>query len=286
MNYYETLGVSKSSSQAEIKRRYRQLARDLHPDLNQGDRVASNRFKKVNEAYEVLSSVKKREDYDQFGDNWKHAEDLRKMGPGRRNSFTNFGDIFGNGFSNSDTFGGMFNHQPGRKSEKLMTTDVNISLKEAFTGTLRRFTISGRGSDDKNIEVNIPPGVTDGKIIRLRPKDLVLDVKIHLQKDSIFTVDGKDIRSKFNVSLFDAILGSEVTVNTIDGKISLFIPPGTPNGKTFRLSGKGMPSFKGNSRGDMFTTIEVNIPRDFSEVEIEEIKKMKAKRQDSKKVDD
>jgi len=286
MNYYETLGVSKSSSQAEIKRRYRQLARDLHPDLNQGDSVASNRFKKVNEAYEVLSSVKKRKDYDQFGDNWKHADDLREMGPGRGNSFTNFGDIFGNGFSNTDTFGGMFNRQPGRKSEKLMTTDVNISLKEAFTGTQRRFTISGRGSDDKNIEVNIPPGVTDGKIIRLRPKDLVLDVKIHLQKDSVFTVDGKDIRSKFNVSLFDAILGSEVTVNTIDGKISLFIPPGTPNGKTFRLSGKGMPSFKGNSRGDMFTTIEVNIPRDFSEFEIEEIKKMKAKRQDSKKVDD
>ena len=286
MNYYETLGVSKSSSQAEIKRRYRQLARDLHPDLNQGDTVASNRFKKVNEAYEVLSSVKKRKDYDQFGDDWKHADDLRKMGPGRGNSFTNFGDIFGNGFSNADAFGGMFNRQPGRKSEKLMTTDVNISLKEAFTGTLRRFTISGRGSDDKNIEVNIPPGVTDGKIIRLRPKDLILDVKIHLQKDSVFTVDGKDIRSKFNVSLFDAILGSEVTVNTIDGKISLFIPPGTPNGKTFRLSGKGMPSFKGNSRGDMFTTIEVNIPRDFSEVEIEEIKKMKAKRQDSKKVDD
>ena len=286
MNYYETLGVSKSSSQAEIKRRYRQLARDLHPDLNQGDSVASNRFKKVNEAYEVLSSVKKRKDYDQFGDNWKHADDLREMGPGRGNSFTNVGDIFGNGFSNTDTFGGMFNRQPGRKSEKLMTTDVNISLKEAFAGTQRRFTISGRGSDDKNIEVNIPPGVTDGKIIRLRPNDLVLDVKIHLQKDSVFTVDGKDIRSKFNVSLFDAILGSEVTVNTIDGKISLFIPPGTPNGKTFRLSGKGMPSFKGNSRGDMFTTIEVNIPRDFSEFEIEEIKKMKAKRQDSKKVDD
>ena len=286
MNYYETLGVSKSSSQSEIKRRYRELARDLHPDLNQGEAVASNRFKKVNEAYEVLSSVKKRKDYDQFGDNWKHADDIRIMGPGRGNSFTNFGDIFGNGFSNSDAFGGMFNRQPGRKSEKLMTTDVKISLKEAFTGTQRRFTISGRGSDDKNIEVNIPPGVTDWKIIRLRPKDFVLDVKIHLQKDSVFTVDGKDIRSKFNVSLFDAILGSEVTVNTIDGKISLFIPPVTPNGKTFRLSGKGMPSFKGNSRGDMFTTIEVNIPRDFSEFEIEEIKKMKAKRQDSKKVDD
>ena len=286
MNYYETLGVSKSSSQAEIKRRYRQLARDLHPDLNQGDTFASDKFKKVNEAYEVLSNVKNREKYDQFGDNWKHADDLRKMSTGRGNSFTNFGDIFGNGFSNTDAFGGIFNRQPGKKSEKLMTTDVNISLKEAFTGTVRRFTISGRGSDDKNIEVNIPPGVTDGKIIRLRPKDLVLDVKIHLQKDSVFTVDGEDIRSKCNVSLFDAILGSEVTINTIDGKISLFIPPGTPNGKTFRLSGKGMPSFKGTSRGDMFTTIEVNIPRDFSEVEIEEIKKMKTKRQDSKKADD
>ncbi|MBI21054.1 MAG: hypothetical protein CL780_02250 [Chloroflexi bacterium] len=282
MGYYETLGVPKNASNSEIKKKYRELARELHPDLNQGDKSASDHFKKINDAYDVLSDKKKRKDYDDFGDNWKHAKQMRDSGYGHQ-QFGGINDLFGSNFSNQSSFRNIFGGSRTKKS-KPQNVSINISLEEAFSGTERRFNLKNNQSDNKIIDVKIPMGITEGKTIRLRTSSGIIDAKIHINKHLNFSVQGINIFSKFNISLFDAIFGCDVEISTIDGNVSLFIPPGTPNGKKFRLRGKGMPVMNGDSRGDMFSTIEVMLPRDFSEKELRVLKKMKEKREEKGKI--
>ena len=278
MGHYETLGVSKNATDSEIKKRYRELARELHPDLNHNDKSASENFKKINDAYDVLSDKNNRRDYDQFGDNWKHAEELRKAGYSNSN-FSGVNDFFNHSFTNQNPFGDIFS---GSKSKpRVNEVTVEITLEEAFYGTQRRLTLRDNHSGNKTIEIKIPHGITDGKTIRLNTSSGVIDVKVKINRHLNFQVQANNLKFKLNISMFDAIFGSDIEIPTIDGKISLFVPPGTPNGKKFRITGKGMKLMDSDSRGDMYVQVEISLPRDFTDKELKELKKMKDKRKDN-----
>ncbi|MBI64278.1 MAG: hypothetical protein CL778_03235 [Chloroflexi bacterium] len=278
MGHYETLGVSKNATDSEIKKRYRELARELHPDLNHNDKSASENFKKINDAYDVLSDKNNRRDYDQFGDNWKHAEELRKAGYSNSN-FSGVNDFFNHSFTNQNPFGDIFS---GSKSKpRVNEVTVEITLEEAFYGTQRRLTLRDNHSGNKTIEIKIPHGITDGKTIRLNTSSGVIDVKVKIKRHLNFQVQANNLKFKLNISMFDAIFGSDIEIPTIDGKISLFVPPGTPNGKKFRITGKGMKLMDSDSRGDMYVQVEISLPRDFTDKELKELKKMKDKRKDN-----
>ena len=279
-NYYELLGVNQTASDKEIKAAYRRMARKLHPDVNPDDQRAQDQFKKVNEAYEVVGDNARRKDYDQFGDNWKHADQMRNMGGthgrGTAGGAFNMNDLFGGGGGRSaggfaDMFGGgrMRAQQQQRPPEitKHQGT-VDVSLYEVYTGTSRRISISTSGTAKRNLEVEVPKGVLDGKKIRLRPDaktEVTLTVKV--RSDKRFFREGSNLRADINVPLLDAILGGEAEVPTMTGRIALNIPAGTQNGRSFKIKGRGLPKANSDGSGDLYATIKVRLPETLSNEE-------------------
>jgi len=267
-NYYDILGVPRNSTDKDIKSAYRRLARKLHPDVNPGDEKAQAEFKKVNEAYEVLGDEKRRKDYDQFGDNWKHADQMRNMGAGRGGNGGfgfDIGDLFGGGGGFADMFGGM-----GRQPRGAIRHEgsVQVSLDEVYHGTSRRITIGGGMGASKTIEVQIPAGVPDGRKIRVRPDaNSEVTITVRVRDHSKFTRQGSNLRTDVIVPLFDAILGGEVEVPTMTGRIALQIPSGTQNGRSFKIKGKGLPVMNSGEFGDLFATIKVKLPESLTEEE-------------------
>ena len=275
-DYYSVLGVPRSATEKEIKTAYRKLARKLHPDVNPGDHAAEERFKKVNEAHDVLGDTKKRKDYDEFGENWRHADELRKAGAaaggfrggystyagagGSRASAESIFDLFGNGGSGSgvfDMFGG-----PGgaRARQAVLEGTVQVSLEEAFHGSTRRISVDGP-SGSRTLEVVIPAGIQDNGRIRLSPDpdtEVLLTVKVMPHR--VFTRSGDDLHAEARVSYLDAVLGGEVEVPTLTGRIALTIPPGTQNGRSFRIPGKGMPKRGSDEFGDLIVSVRVRLP--------------------------
>jgi curved DNA-binding protein len=304
-DYYQTLGVSKSAGQDEIKKAYRKLARQYHPDVNPGDEAAENKFKDINEAYEVLSDPEKRQKYDQFGAQWQqHQRQGGQPGgfdwsqwaaqPGdgqrqyRRVSPDEFDDIFGGGgggFSDffETLFGGMgrrqtrgfggFNTQPRAQRGRDLEHEVTISLEEAFQGTTRVL----QWEDGRRIEARIPRGVHTGSRIRLSGQgapsagggtsgDLYLTVTVQLH--AVFERDGDDLNRSIPVDLYTALLGGEMDVKSLGRTVQLKIPPQTQNGRTFRLRGLGMPRLKNpDQRGDLYATVSVRLPEHLSDEE-------------------
>ena len=280
-NYYELLGVNQSASDKEIKAAYRRMARKLHPDVNPDDQRAQDQFKKVNEAYEVLGEHAHRKDYDQFGDNWKHADQMRNMGHGRGR-----GPGGGGGFNMNDMFGGgggrsaggfadMFGEGGGRAQQQKRPHEIikhqgtiDVSLEEVHTGTSRRISIGTSGTAKRNLEVEVPKGVLDGKKIRLRPDaktEVTLTVKV--RSDKRFSREGPNLRADINVPLLDAILGGEAEVPTMTGRIALNIPAGTQNGRSFKIKGRGLPKANSDGSGDLYATIKVRLPDTLSDEE-------------------
>lgn len=266
-DFYKVLGIARDATEKEIKTAYRKLARQLHPDLNPDDKAASERFKQVNEANDVLSDKKKRKDYDEFGENWKHADELRKAGSAGFGSGGNpFGsggsslfDLFGNGSqrrgggSPHDIFGG------GPRRSTVEGT-VEISLEDAYHGATRRVSISGH-SGTRTLEVTVPVGIRDGGKIRLNPDpqtEVLLRVKVLPSRK--FTRNGNDLVADVPLNYVDAVLGGEVEVPTIEGRIALTIPAGTQNGRSFRIPGKGMPKRGSGEFGDLIAKIRVRLP--------------------------
>lgn len=298
-DYYETLGVSKNADEKEIKRAYRRLAREFHPDVNPGDPKAEERFKEINEAYEVLSDPEKRAKYDRFGASWQQYQ---RMGGdpsgfdwsrwttggfpgGTRVEFGgDLGDLFGGdagGFS--DFFNALFGDMGmrsggfGRRSRaglrgQDLEQPVRITLEEAFHGTRRLLEKEGR-----RLEVKIPRGVKDGSRIRIAGEggrgssgmpsgDLYL--KVSVEPHAVFTRDGNNLRREIDLELYTAILGGEVQVGTLDGHVTLKVPPETQTGRTFRLRGKGMPKLRQPSqRGDLYVKVRVRLPQNLSDRE-------------------
>lgn len=310
-DYYQTLGVSKSATAADIKKAYRKLARQFHPDVNKRA-DASKKFKEVNEANEVLSDADKRKRYDTLGPDWeRYAQGggpsagyqqrggngggytwSYKGSPGA-NPFgddgSDFSDFFqtvfgggGGGFGEPAAGGRRRTAQQPRAADMEMEFPVEVTLAEAYKGVERELQLQGADAKSRRLSVKIPRGVKDGQRIRLagqahagggsgRAGDLFLQVKV--KPDPRFVRDGEDLRMELPVALHEAILGAEVTVPTLKGRVSLRIPPDTQNGRTIRLAGQGMPRPGGGS-GDLFVTVKVVLPTKLSDMERESIQKI------------
>ncbi len=311
-DYYNILGVSRNASEKEIKQAYRRLARKHHPDLNPNDKSAEAKFKEINAAYEVLSNPEKRKKYDQFGDQWEHAEQFAKSGAQERvrgdfgrggktfeyGDVGDFGDIFSSFFGDSG-IGSRMRRGPQRGQD--IESPIEVSLEEAYLGSTRviQFQIvepcaacggtgkvgnrvcticnsTGQNISPKRLEVKIPAGVKDGSRIRIAGEggpgraggnkgDLYLIAKVLPHK--LFERKGDDLYTEVSVSLATAMLGGEVKLPTLNGNLSLKIPPETQNGKVFRLAGKGMPQLGNKGYGNMFAKVKVVLPTNLTEEE-------------------
>ena len=262
-DYYAELGIGRDADEKEVRSAFRRMARQYHPDLNPGDEKAEERFKRVNEAYEVLSDEEKRKAYDKYGDNWRRADEIESQVAGGRTyrtsgtaGFGGFEDLLG-GFrsGNFEGFGG------GRPSMAKMETDVEVTLEEAFAGSQRVVTIS-RGGQDRRIEVTIPRGVANGSVVRVRPgqgQELLLNVTV--TPHSRFTRRGADLYLDVDVPFEDAILGGSVDVTTMERPVELKVPPESRNGQKIRLAGKGMPVLgSADKRGDLYVVLRPVMP--------------------------
>lgn len=314
-DYYQTLGVSRSASQDDIKKAYRRLARKYHPDVNPDDKTAEDRFKEVNEAFQVLSDPEKREKYDRFGAHWEQYQRQGGRPEGfdwgqwtqqpygqaqyRRVSPDEFNDMFGGGTGFSDffeaLFGGMGRRSSGRVDDFDFGTrsrrgrdiehEIDISLEEAFYGTTRTL----KWEDGRRIEAQIPSGVRTGSRIRLSGQgetgngqhtkgDLYL--KITVAPHSVFQRDGIDLKRTISVDLYTALLGGTVKVSSIDKSVELNIPPETQNGSTFRLRGLGMPELRNtDQRGDLYVSVEVELPKNLTEEQKHLVRRLRDSRE-------
>jgi curved DNA-binding protein len=298
-DYYKTLGVNKNADEKEIKRAYRRLAREFHPDVNPGDEQAEEHFKQINEAYEVLRDPEKRAKYDRFGASWQQYQRMGGdpggfdwsqwtsrgyPGGGTRVEFQDLNDLFGGGSGGfSDFFNALFGDAGmrtrgfGRRAGGAMRGQdfeqpVQITLQEALHGTRRLLEKDGR-----RLEVKIPRGVKTGSRIRIAGEggssgggmpsgDLYL--KVDVEPHPNFTREGDNLHREIELDLYTAILGGEVRVGTLDGDVTLRVPPETQSGRTFRLRGKGMPKLKQpDKRGDLYVQVRVQLPQNLNERE-------------------
>jgi curved DNA-binding protein len=278
-DYYQILGVSRGASDQEIKQSYRKLARKYHPDINPGDKQAEAHFKEINEAYETLSDKEKREKYDRFGSDWKRYE---QAGPGvDYGNGTDFSDIFESFFgagrpNRSGGPNGSFNmRMDGQDVEQ----QVDITLDEAFAGTQRSIQFSNPNGTPRTITVKIPAGSDTGGRVRVTGEgapglnggargDLILVVRV--LPHARFERKGSDLHVTVDSPMYTLLLGGQAQVPTLSGKtITLTIPPQTQNGRTFRLSGQGMPVLRADRRGDLYAKLSVVLPTQLSERERE-----------------
>ena len=304
-DYYKILGVSKDATTEAIRRAYRKLARQYHPDVNK-DPDAERRFKDVNEAHEVLSDPEKRRRYEQLGANWQQYEQWQQQGQGRGFEwvFTAPGGVrFGNGTSFegaemggfSDFFRAFFGDlagagtAPGRRRARSgsdLETSVEVSLPEAYRGAERTLELRVPGDGGtRRLTVKIPAGVRDGQRIRLGGQgepgagggaagDLFLTARV--KEHPFFRREGDDVHVELPVSLAEALLGAEVVVPTLKGRVTLRMPPETQNGRVIRLAGQGMPRLGGSGQGDMYVTVSVVLPQKLSDKDRELVRKLTA----------
>ncbi len=293
IDYYKVLGVSKSASQDDIRKAYRKLARQYHPDLNKDNESAAQRFKEINEANEVLSDAEKRKKYDTYGKDWEHAaqfERMRQQGGGGRGGFGGFGggggdfsDFFQSMFGGMGGFGGFGGGQPRDVKGQDVQAEVHLELRDAAETHKRTLNING-----KQLRVTIEAGTKDGQTIRLRghgqpspmggsPGDLY--ITFHVNKDRDFERKEDNLYTQAEVDLFDALLGGEVDVKTLSGTVRLKIKPGTQSGSKMRLKGKGFPRYKASGAGDLYVEIQVKLPEQLSEAEEKLLREWQALRQ-------
>ncbi len=295
-DYYKVLGVSKSASAEDIKKAFRKLARRYHPDVNPGDKKSEEKFKEINEAYEVLSDVTKRRKYDTLGPNWQEQFGYPSAAGGRTSNFRGSTmDYNSAGFS--DFFEALFGRSSAstRKAGEDIEQRVEVTLQEAYSGGLRTFNIQstetgavcrgtrvvagksctncnglGTLARSKRIQVKIPAGVDNGSKIRVAGEGQAgsgggprgdLFLVIGVKPDPLFERRGDDLFSEIDVDLVTAILGGEVAVATPDGrKLVLTVPQETQNGRLFRLANKGMPRLRGEGNGNFFARVKVVLP--------------------------
>ncbi len=307
-DYYQTLGIPRTASPAEIKKAFRKLARENHPDKKPGDKAAEQRFKDVNEANEVLSDPDKRTKYDRFGKDFEAYERAAKAHPGGGRASSTGGDPFGPGgpFAGYSGFGGsgggnvryefrtgtggvggsggfseffeaLFGSGAGATDQRgaahgrpassavfaPVEAIAEVTLEEAFHGATRIVEVAGR-----RLEVTIPRGVDTSSRVRLTGKgpdgrDLIVVIKP--QPHAVFTRRGTDLEREIPVTLREALLGAEVPVRTLKGRVLLKLPAGTQTGRSFRLTGQGMPRLKGGGSGDLYVKVRVVLPSQLSD---------------------
>lgn len=289
IDYYKILGLTKNASEADIKKAYRKLARKHHPDLNPNDKSAEQKFKQINEANEVLSDPEKRKKYDQYGKDWQHADSYEKarqqqgsQGYSNQRTYTSGGQGFDESqfsdFFESMFGGGGFSGGGRRQTAQFKGQDLNATLRLNLTDILQdqKQTIS---VGDKKIRLTIPAGVEDGQTIKIRgyggegmnggPKgDLYITFEIF--NNTRFKRLESDIYATENISLYTALLGGEITIETLSGKVKLNVKPETQNDTKVKLTGKGLPKYKKDGQfGDLYITYKVELPKNLSAKEKE-----------------
>ena len=288
-NYYDILEVARTADEKDIRQAYRKKARQYHPDVNPGDRSAEDKFKLINEAHSVLSDPDKRRKYDKYGDRWEQADQLdaaeaRSRFDGSRFYRTSAGDDpstggFGNfGSEAGDVFHSIFRNFGGGQS-RVAEYPVDVTLHEALQGTTRLMDTS----DGRRLEVKIPPGVDNGSKVHVpagRGNDAGnFYLTVSVQPHAVYERKGRNLYREIEVPVEDAILGTEVNVPTLTGRVALTIPQETQNGQRFRLAGQGMPTLgQPNSRGDLFATVKVNLPSNLTEQQKELYQELKSLR--------
>ncbi len=284
VDYYNILGVQKNASEDDIKKAYRKLARKYHPDVNPNNAEANKKFQQINEANEVLSDPEKRKKYDQYGKDWKHADQFEHARQGRSQQYNysnNSEDVSGSfdsgGFS--DFFTSMFGGGGGNRSRQRYKgedyqAELHLKLADAARTHQQMLTVNG-----KNVRITIPAGAEDGQKIKLKgygapgaangpAGDLLITFII--APDPRFRRDGNDLYTTADIDLYTAVLGGETTVDTLNGKVKLKVAVGTQNGTKVRLKGKGFPVYKKEGEsGDLFVSYNVLMPTALSEKEKE-----------------
>ena len=291
IDYYKVLGIPKTATDKDIKKAYRKLARKYHPDLNPNDKEAELKFKEINEANEVLSNPENRKKYDEYGKDWKHAEEFEKAkrsgayGQGGGNPFGGGGgrtytqSDFGGGEDFSDFFSSMFGGGGGGsrgfsgRSAAFRGQDFNaelkLNLRDVYESQKQTFTVNG-----KNIRLTIPAGVEDGQTIKIKgyggeganggPKGDLL-ITFAIANDTAFKRDGQHLYTTVEVPMLTAILGGEITVDTFTGKVKLNLKPETQNGTQVKLKGKGFPVYKKDGQfGDLIITYAITTPKNIT----------------------
>ncbi len=263
-DYYQILGVTKSADSAAIKKQYRKLARELHPDKTKGDKKLEDRFKAVSEAYDILSDDKKRREYDDAREAFKSGRVPPGFNGGRQGfNGGDFSDLFGPG---GDIFSTLFGGARQRHGADLQT-EASIGFKESIYGTELNLRLSPQGSAATSITTRVPAGIKDGAKIKIKgrgapgaagPGDLY--VLVHVTPHPIFSRKDENIHLTLPITFVEAALGADISVPTLDGdEVTVRIAPGTPSGRTLRIKGRGVK--KGSSAGDLMITLDVRIPQ-------------------------
>ncbi len=303
-DYYKVLGVPRAASDDEIKKAFRKLAREYHPDVARDKKGAEEKFKEINEAYEVLGQADNRKKYDSLGSQWQNGggfespPEWQQTGRTRRNGTQEFNFHFGGtGFSDffEEIFGRRRGGSPGGAASdsaesfedpsatpgRDVTGDILVTLQEVLNGSVR--TVSYRGvnpntglPEQRRFKVRVPPGVREGQSIRIPGKgeegsdgghsgDLYLKVRYAAHPD--FQAEGADLRYELELAPWEAVLGTVVTVPSLHGNVSVRIAPGTHNGQRLRVAGKGLPTGQTGEYGDLFITVVIETPQQVNEEE-------------------
>ncbi len=274
-DYYKILEIDKKATPEEVKKAYRTLAKKYHPDKNLGNKKAEENFKLVNEAHEVLGDPEKRKQYDELGENWQqnqqaykqqHNQYQRYYQGDQGQDFGDFSDFFEQFFSGRGRNAGQQRPKKGSDYE----TEMGISLEEAFSGTSRIIQVG-----QEKLRVTTKPGAYTDQQFRIKGKGARgsgegnrgdLFVRIKVRPDTKYVRKGNDLYQNVTIKLYDAVLGNDVVVDTLSGKLKINIGPGTQNGKTLRLKGKGMPIYERPEYfGDLYLLLNVQIPEKLSE---------------------
>ena len=272
IDYYKILGIEKKSTENEIKKAYRKLARKYHPDLNPDEKEAEKKFKEINEANEVLSNAENRKKYDKYGKDWQHADEFEKAKK-QQQSQKGYQKQSSGDFSNSDYsdfFESMFGGE-GRRGGNVryrgqdFNAELHLNLKDVYTTHKRTLTING-----KNIRLTIPAGVKNGQVIKIKGQggeglnggpNGDLFIQFSIENHSKFKRDNNNLISTVDIDLYSAMLGGDITVDTFDGKVKLKVKPETQNGTKVKLKGKGFPVYKKEGQfGDLYIIYNVKLP--------------------------
>ncbi|WP_295767953.1 J domain-containing protein [uncultured Mucilaginibacter sp.] len=297
VDYYKILGVEKTASEKDIKNAYRKLARKYHPDLNPNDTEANKKFQEINEANEVLTDAEKRKKYDQYGENWQHADAYEQarqqqgrsysgyQGGGQQGGY-NFEQFGEDGGDFSEFFQSMFGGAAGggrRQQARYRGQDFNaqlqLTLQEAAQTHKQTLTVNG-----KNIRITIPAGVENGQTIKIARHGSPgvnggpagdLYITFMVADDVRFKRRGNDLLATVSLDLYTAILGGEITADTLTGQVKVKVKPETQNGTQVKLKGKGMPVYKKDGDfGDMYLTYNIQIPTNLTNEQIELFKQL------------
>lgn len=289
IDYYKILGISKDATQEDIKKAYRKLARKYHPDLNKDNPNAQEKFQEINEANEVLSNPEKRKRYDEYGENWKYAEELEKQKKrqtkeqsGTREGTFWYSDDNTSGFSDffEELFGNRYRNYNRAMRGKDYESELHLTLRQAAEEQKQILNSNG-----KNIRITIPAGVADGQVIKLRgygepgkgdAPDGDLYITFRIKEDPTFKRIGNDLYTTTTIDLYTAVLGGEIILDTLNGKVKVKIKAGTQNNSKIRLKEKGFPIYKQSGKyGDLILSIQISIPTLLTERQKELFKQIK-----------